>query len=387
MKKYTIFVSLILILLSIIIFTGFQCASQEMTSAKLYIQRSEWASAEKSLTQEVAKNPQNAEAWYLLGTTRMQLVNYIGAIEAFDNSLKNSNEYAEKITQAKKYIWGQSLNAGVNYFNKSISAPADSAALLRKQAIEYYNTALFVNPDSIITYQNLAVAQHADGNYNAEINTLKEGLKHKPTPALYTSLINAYLTKAQKAEAAGNKQEANQNYDEAIKAIIDARKITPEDNDLLATMIDLHIRIGKANEAKPYIREAVATDPTNKVYQYNLGVLLMQTDSLEEAITHFEVALKTDPDYDVALQNIGVAYLKIGDKMKQSAQQNQDLKKDVDKSYLDKFKKAVSYLEHLVEIKKEDPNAWDLMASAYANANMLKEAKGALEKADSLRKK
>jgi len=387
MKKYTIFAILALFLTSIFIFTGFQCSSQEMTSAKLYIQRSEWASAEKSLIQEVAKNPQNAEAWYLLGTTRMQLINYMGAIEAFDNSLKNSNEFAEKIAQAKKYIWGQSLNAGVNYFNKSISASADSAALLRKQAIEYYNTALYVNPDSVITYQNLAVAQHANGNYDDEINTLKEGLKHKQTSTLYTSLINAYLTKAQNAEAAGDKQVANQNYDEAIKAIIDARKIAPEDNDLLATMIDIHIRIGKANEAKPYIREAVAADPNNKVYQYNLGVLLMQTDSLEEAIKHFEAALKTDPNYDVALQNIGVAYMRIGDKMKQEAQQNQDLKKEVDKSYIDKFKKAVSYFEHLVEIKKEDANVWDLMASAYANANMLKEAKEALEKADSLRKK
>ncbi|MBI4811170.1 MAG: tetratricopeptide repeat protein [Ignavibacteriales bacterium] len=386
MKNYTILAILTIILTSFLLFTGFQCASQEMTSAKLYIQRSDWESAEKWLTQEVQKNPQNAEAWWLLGSARMQRTNYKGAVEAFDASLKNSNEFTEKISQAKKYIWGQALNMGVNYFNKSISASADSAVLLRQQAIESYNTALIVNADSVITYQNLAVAQHANGNYDDEIATLKEGLKRKQTSALHTSLINAYLTKAQNAEAASNKQEANANYDNAIAAIIEARKFSPDDVELLATMIDLYVRLGKASDAKPYIREAVAKDPTNKVYQYNLGVLLMQTDSLEEAIIHFEAALQADPKYDVALQNIGVAYMRIGDKMKQDAQ-SQDLKKDTDKLYLEKFKKAVGYLEQLVELKKEDPNAWDLMASAYANANLLKEAKAALETADALRNK
>ncbi len=385
MKNFTIFALLSIIITAFPIITGFQCASKEMTSAKLYIQRSDWEKAENWLSQEVENNPTNAEAWWLLGQTRVQRNNYKESLVALDNSLKHSNEFSEKIIQIKKDVWGQSLNQGVNLFNKSISASPESAAILRQQAIENYQIALTINPDSVITYQNIAVAQHAQGLYDDEIVTLKEALKKQQTPALFTSLINVYLTKAQDADAKNDKTTATENYNDAITSLLGARALEPDNDELLATMIDIHVRIGKANEAKPYIREAIAKDPMNKIYQYNLGVLLMQTDSLEEAITHFDAAIQQDPMYDVALQNIGVAYMRLGDKMKQAAQ-NTDLKKETDKTYLEKFKKAVGHFEKLVEIKKDDPNSWDLLASAYANANMLKEAKGALEKSDALRK-
>lgn len=386
MKKYTIFALLSGITALFLIFTGFQCASQEMTSAKLYYQRSDWENAEKWLAQETEKNPANAEAWWLLGNVRMQRGDYKKSVDAYDACSKLSNEYAEKITQSRRYIWGQSLNAGVSWYNKSLTVSEDSSALCRKKAIENYQTALLVNPDSVITYQNLAVAQHGETLYDEEITTLKEGLKRKPTTGLYISLINAYLTKAQIAETKGDKEQMTSEYNNAISAIHEARKFDPDNTDLLSTMIDLHVRIGRANDAKPYIREAISKDPANKVYQYNLGVLLLQTDSLEEAVTHFEAALSADPNYDVALQNIGVAYLRLGEKHK-LATQGQDVKKKDDKTYLEKFKKAVSYFEKLTEIKKDDAGVMDLLASAYANANMLKEAKDALEKADALRKK
>ncbi len=385
MKNYTILAILVFVL-SIILFTGFQCASQEMTSAKLYIQRSDWESAEKWLAQEVEKNPTNAEAWWLLGNARMQRANYTGSIEAYDASLKSSNEFAEKIGQAKKYIWSQALNQGVGLYNKSINASPDSATMLLKQAVESYKLAVTVNPDSVVTYQNLAVAYHALGNTDDEIVTIKEALKRRESSSLHISLINVYLQRAQDEEAKSNKAGTTENYNTAIDAIIAARKYDPENSELLATMIDIYVRVGRANEAKPYIREAIIKDPTNKVFQYDLGVLLMQTDSLNEAITHFENALKVDPNYEVALQNIGVTYMRVGDKMKQAAQSS-DMKKNIDKSYVEKFKKASEYFKQLSEVKPDDANAFDLLASAYANSNMVKEAKEALEKADSLRKK
>ena len=273
------------------------------------------------------------------------------------------------------------------FYNKSINASEDSAALLRSTAIEYYNVALQVNPDSVITYQNLAIAQRAQGLLEDQISTLIEALKHKESINLYLSLIDAYLTVGQNAEAAGDKEKAKSNYDKAIDAIKEARKIEPDNEDLLATMINIYVSQGRASEAKPYMREALAKNPENKIYNYNLGVLLMQTDSLEEAIRHFDLALKVDSVYDVALQNAGVAYMRLGDRIKQ-AQQTGDIKKLPDeKPYIEKFKKASEYFKRLTEVKPEEPNAFDLLASAYANANMVNEAKQALEKADSLRKK
>ncbi len=385
MKNYA-FLAILALIISYLMITGFQCASSEMTSAKLYISRTDWASAEKSLLIEVEKNPTNGEAWWLLGHTFTSEGKYKEAVPAFEQSLKNTNEFSEKITQSKKYIWGQCLNRGVSDYNKSLSVSADSAAMYRMKAIENYNIALKVNPDSVITYQNLAIAQRAHGLYNEEIVTLTEALKRKQSMNLYISLIDAYLSIGQNADTQGKKEDAKVNYDKAIGVIMEARKIDPDNEDLLATMINIYVSQGRANEAKPYMREAIAKNPTNKIYQYNLGVLLMQTDSLEEAISHFESALDADPVYDVALQNTGVAYMRLGDRIKQAAQAG-DVKKVDNKFYIEKFKKASEYFKRLTVVKPEDSNAYDLLASAYANANMVAEAKEALEKADSLRKK
>jgi tetratricopeptide (TPR) repeat protein len=387
MKPYAVVIAVCAVLFAIISFTGFQCSSAELTSAKLYIQRQDWTGAEKALITETQKNPSNAEAWYLLGQVRYQLADYSGMNDAFNKSLSISKEFEQDISRIRLAGWGQALNTAVAKFNHSINAPKDSASILRQEAIQLYKTAITINPDSTITYKNLAVAQHAEGDYDGETASLKEALKRKPTTELYTSLVNAYLAKAQDAEAAGNKDVATATYNDALQALTDARKFDPNDTELLGTMIDLYVKLGRANEAMPFIREAVAKDPTNKVYQYNLGVLLMQTDSLAEAIPHFEAALQQDSSYEVALQNIAVAHMKLGDRLKKKAMAEGSSTKIKKDEYLDHFKKAAEYFERLVTFKPDDANYWDYLASAYANADMVEKAQEAIKKSDELKKK
>jgi tetratricopeptide (TPR) repeat protein len=243
-----------------------------------------------------------------------------------------------------------------------------------------------LNPDSAVTYQNLAYAYHADGRYDEEITALKDAVKKKPTSEVYTLVINAYLQKGQLAEERGNKAEAAENFNLAIGAIDEARKTDPSNEELLKTMIDLYLRVNRADEAKPHIYEALAKDPNNKIYQYDLGVLLMKTDSLHEAIPHFEAVLKIDPKYDNALQNLAITYMKLGD-MARKATQGTDPKKSADKTFIEHFKKAATYFERLTEVKPDNADIWESLGSAYANANMGKQAQAALLKADALRKK
>ena len=87
MKQYSLLL-FFLILIASLSFTGFQCSSAESTSAKLYMQRGDLAAAEKSLTSDTEKNPNNPESWYLLGDVRRQRGNYQGMMDAFDRSLK-----------------------------------------------------------------------------------------------------------------------------------------------------------------------------------------------------------------------------------------------------------------------------------------------------------
>ena len=383
--KNTILSILIAVFLFIVL-QGFQCGSTEMTSAKLYIQRNDWRGAEVALAREAAKNPKNAEAQYFLGFARLQLAKFPDALIALNQSLEASNEFASKIKDAKHFGWAQTLNLGVTQYNASISASKDSAPMLRAKAIESYKTSIAFEPDSLVSYNRLAIAQSANSDYDGEISTIKEALKKKKDPELYRMLINTYSLMAEEAEGKGNKKVADENYNNALMQLTDARKVDPENEDLLRIMIDLYIRVGKANDAKPAMREALQKDPKNKLYNYNLGALLMQGDSLEQAVKHFEAAIAVDSVYEVALRNCSLAYMKIGEKIKQSTADSKKDSKD-NKTYVAKFKQAVVLLERLTAMKNDDPNLWDALATAYGNAGMFKEATKAINKADSLRKK
>ena len=66
--KLLLQLGIVAVVLAAIVTTGFECASSEMTSAKLYIQRKEYDNAKTQLLKEVAKNPNNEEAYFLLGS-------------------------------------------------------------------------------------------------------------------------------------------------------------------------------------------------------------------------------------------------------------------------------------------------------------------------------
>ena len=398
MKNFTIFTLVGLVLISLTL-TGFQCGSSEMTSAKLYMSQRNFEKADSALTKELSKSPQNSEAWYLLGRVKLEEGDYSKMAESFDKSLENGKEFEKDITDARKFVWQVSINRGANLYNRSAqlekqagTTKNDSVAIYRENAIQAYKTALSVNPDSTITYTNLAIAQFALDRFDDEIVTLKDGINRTHTHALDTLLIDAYRskladfnTKITAAEAKKDKQAATALYGQALTSVNEARAMFPDNTDLMAIQTDFYVRSGRTEEAKPSIREEIAKDPANKVNHYNLGVLLMQSDSLEGAIQEFEAALKSDPAYEVALQNVAVSYMKLADKIRK-ANQEAGAKGETDKSYVNDFKKAAGYFEKLTEVKPNDAAIWEYLASAYANANMVKKAQEALKKADELRK-
>lgn len=130
---------------------GFQCSSAELTSAKLYMQRSEWDKAETHLMKEVQANPQNEEAWYYLGRVRAELKNWVGMNEAFQQALKISDAHKKDIFAVIDHFWVQYYNAGTKY----LQAARDTNSYYQK-AINAFRTAIEIAPDSEMTYRGLA---------------------------------------------------------------------------------------------------------------------------------------------------------------------------------------------------------------------------------------
>ncbi len=153
------------VVLAAFLTTGFQCSSSEMTSAKLYIQRKDYPNAEKQLEKEVAKNPKDDEAYFLLGQIRLELKDYQGMKEAFNQALAIAPTHLKDIQVIELGTWGKLFNQAVEAINKA----ADTASYL-DDAILYFKTATIVLPESLLAQRNLGLAYFRKGDVsNASI--------------------------------------------------------------------------------------------------------------------------------------------------------------------------------------------------------------------------
>lgn len=370
----------IIMLLSIAIgFSAFQCSSTELTSAKLYIQQDNLDKALESLRGEVEKNPKSDEGFYLLGYVLGEKGDIQGMLENFDKSSAISNKFAANIEESRKYHWADGFNKGVMTFNKASKfGDSDSATVIFEEAITKFNNAILCQPDSSDTYLNLAYAYINMGNREAAIDPLKKVVELTQSEDSYVQLADLYIQKALTAKEAGNKDEGIALFNESVTVLEEARKLYPNNGDILLLLSNAYIGADKLDVAKEAFKEGVEKEPENKFYRYNYGSLLLNANELEPAAEQLEKALQIDPDYENAIYNLAVTYVKWGAIMREDAEKN-ELESE---EYKEKFELALPLLEKYLTIKENEGAIWDLLGKVYANLGMPDKSKNAFEKAD-----
>jgi tetratricopeptide (TPR) repeat protein len=399
MKRTATFL-LLIVITATSMFTSFQCGTAEMTSAKLYIQRSEWDNAKVQLQKELAKHPENAEAWYLLGQVCHEQRSYKEMVDAFNNSLKVNQQFKKEIDNYKLSVWANNLNKGVDHYNQAIQmlqTSPDSAGTHFNTALDYLNIAVAAQPDSATNYRVLALCYYGMRDMDNAIVFLKKTLDKQFDVQLGRMLGGIYYDRAIVAKnnattVEGDEKKkileiANKNLNETIKVLEATSKVAPEDPNVLAALNDAYIAAGRTEEAMNSYKVAIKADPTNKLAHYNYGVLLLRAGKHDEAALQFDETVKLDDKFADALYNAAAAYMQWGVKMREQAEaaiQN-DKTKQIDKAFEEKFRKAKTYLDKLVELTPNDISAWETLGMANAILNIPKEAKVAYDKADMLR--
>jgi tetratricopeptide (TPR) repeat protein len=387
MKRY---IPLALIALVVFYFssTGFQCGSAETTSAKLYMQQKNWAKAEESLLKELVKNDKNEEAHFLLGQVRFELKKYMGMNEAFTNALQVGDQHKLDITRYRQSVWGSLFNEGVAYYNKG----RDSAAYFDK-AIDAFNTAIALMPDSANTYYVAALADYAKKDMAGAVRRLETAVAKDPKYLDAQKLLGQFnysmaLEKLEaKDEAAGNAFLAK-----SMKAYEAAYGVEPDNAENIRNLIDIYERTKQSDKAMKLTSEAVAKDPSNKVFRYAYGAFLLRQDKYKDAAEQFTAALKIDPEYTDATYNLGVSYLNWGVAMKEESDKKYEAERKTNKAakedlaYKEKFKDALPYLEKAVMTRDDDSLLWQTLAKIYSNLGIKDKATKALEKFDKLTK-
>jgi tetratricopeptide (TPR) repeat protein len=113
------------------------------------------------------------------------------------------------------------------------------------------------------------------------------------------------------------------------------------------------------------------------------GISYMNDGKFEDAVNEFKNALnkidKNAPGYDIVTYNLSITYLKWGEQMRKT--------NDQDTTYKDKYKDAMPYLEDLTN--SNDPcnrySAYMLLVQVYANVNLSDKALDAIAKRDKLK--
>ena len=370
--------------------TGFQCGSAETTSAKLYMQQKQWQKAEESLLKEIAKNDKNEEAWYLLGQVRLEVKNYAGMNEAFTRALAISDAHRPEISRNRLALWAMMYNDGVAYYNKGKEDPVNF-----KKAIDDFEIAIAMSPDSSTTYYVAALAHFAQKDYKSAQSKLETALQKKADFADAARFLGQihYMMAVEKAEAKDSVGAATE-FGEAMKGFEIAYRADPKTPENITNLIDVYERTKNSTKALQLTSEAVARDPNNKLFRYAYGVFLLKQEKFPDAIDAFKKAVELDPNYGDAIYNLGVANLNWGVSMKEEADKRSESEKKGKKgrdtkeetSYKDKFKAAIPYLEKSAEMRTDDAALWQQLGKVYAHLNMADKSKAAFEKFDKIMK-
>ena len=372
-----------------LMFLGFQCASTELTSAKLYIQQKNWDKAIETLNTEVTKNPQSDEGYFLLGTVYSEQDNIDKMMESFDKSLAISNKFQKNIEEYKAFQWANNFNRGVSLFQRgNKSADADSSKMYFDMAIDAYNNAIMLEPDSGETYRNLAFVLLTTGKTEESISPLKKLVELEQAEEGYQYLGEVYYTLGlnkmsdfKMGKSAQDSIKAMEYYNNSIAILEEGTAKYPENADMIGTKFSAYIGANKMEDALSSAEDLVEKDPTNKFNRYNYGVVLLNTDKFPEAETQLLEAIKLDPEYDNAIYNLGVTYVKWGTAMNKEAEQKGVMSDD----YKKKYEAALPYLEKVVEKDQTNVAIWELLGKVYSVLGMNDDANNAFKKADELR--
>ncbi|MFC1561312.1 tetratricopeptide repeat protein [Candidatus Latescibacterota bacterium] len=184
-------------------------------------------------------------------------------------------------------------------------------------------------------YFDLGIRELDSGNFDKAIRAFEKAIHKNPNdPRLYNNLGIAY--------------ELTQDFEKARSAYEKAIEINPEDSSVLNNLAGLSLLEGKPHDAallydsaisadplyiepyiniarmfiemrefspaEPYVRKVLEIEPDNAEALNLLGVITSVTKRSEEAVLHFQNAIKSDANQYSVFSNLGAALQKIGDK-------------------------------------------------------------------------
>jgi tetratricopeptide (TPR) repeat protein len=189
------------------------------------------------------------------------------------------------------------LNAALNAFQEEADNAKSLASLRNSKRV--FESGLFspYKNDTLAYYVTAIVAQQSDSLDLAIENANKYIEKGGTSKDIYTILYQIYYS--------GPKEDKNK----ALEVVRQARQRFPAVAEYSKMEIGLLIDMGKIEEAKAGLEEAIKKEPDNKILQFYLGYANTRTENHLQARKNYEEALRIDPAYWEAQFYLANTYL------------------------------------------------------------------------------
>jgi len=203
-------------------------------------------------------------------------------------------------------------------------------------------------------YYNAGLAAINSGKHNVSIKYFEKCAEMKYlgiTP--YYQIYESYLGLGDTVKA------------ESI--LMNLTNIFPDDKTITLQLIDLYIKSNKNEEALKYIKVAKETDPSNYSLFFAAGIIFLNQNRYDEAITELTRSVELKSDLYDTQYGLGAAYINKASDMFLKANEIMDVKKYSDA--IDQanavYAKALPCMEKAYELKPDDVYAMRSLQELY----------------------
>ncbi|MFZ0390543.1 MAG: tetratricopeptide repeat protein, partial [Calditrichia bacterium] len=310
MKKL-LSISLLLLITAVLLVTG--CRPPEIEGVVVNMQHGLYDKAFELAQEAVQKYPDNAEAWYLLGSLYGRQENFEQMNEAFDKSLSISQEFAAEIEQARYEYFAENYNDALkNYYNKALTSQDEAEQKkLFQQAADKFVLATQANPARTEPYTPMATAFLRIGDTASAETYLIKAVDAQPENDTLVVAVGDFYYRANRLE------KAIENYKKALN-------INPDNTLAHISLGEIYAKQENWQQAITHFDKAMELEPDNPDIPRNISIIYFNDSQYEEAIPYLKKTLELNPDDKDMYELLSISYLQRAQKFQQQYNENED---------------------------------------------------------------
>lgn len=227
------------------------------------------------------------------------------------------------------------------------------------------------------SYKKLVELGDATADNYKQLMTLSFQLKQNDDVLLYADKLKTADPAAKVYYYVGKVNYDMDNYGEAIKLLNEAAKENPENAEVPYMIAHSYADMMNFKLAIPYFQKAIQLDTANNYWVYELGLIYYAMHDDKNALKYILEAgrkgYRKDNDY---LENLGIAYLNVGELEQGVAMLNEILKKKPSDLnilnmvaeayyYKGKYQLAIDYWDQVLFYDKTSASSLFMIGMAY----------------------